>query len=84
MGGFLQAEDNFGRVKRECVLADVADGLNYLHHELDQMVVHEDIKSQYFFGRVDKREAFWAGKIVSARGSAQHNTCRWDAGILGI
>ncbi|KAM1129030.1 hypothetical protein ACFXTH_038908 [Malus domestica] len=31
--------------RRRRVLADVAEGLNYLHHGWDQMVVHRDIKS---------------------------------------
>lgn len=30
---------------RKRVLADVAEGLNYLHHGWDQVVVHRDIKS---------------------------------------
>ncbi|KZV50849.1 L-type lectin-domain containing receptor kinase S.1 [Dorcoceras hygrometricum] len=34
---------NWGGRKR--VLADVAEGLNYLHHGWDQVVVHRDIKS---------------------------------------
>ncbi|PIN21201.1 Serine/threonine protein kinase [Handroanthus impetiginosus] len=31
--------------ERKRVLADVAEGLNYLHHGWDQVVVHRDIKS---------------------------------------
>ncbi|KAL6182491.1 hypothetical protein ACLB2K_043910 [Fragaria x ananassa] len=34
-----------GWEQRRRVLADVAEGLNYLHHGWDQMVVHRDIKS---------------------------------------
>ncbi|KAM1209672.1 hypothetical protein EV1_015241 [Malus domestica] len=34
-----------GWERRRRVLADVAEGLNYLHHGWDQMVIHRDIKS---------------------------------------
>ncbi|KAM6570107.1 hypothetical protein CsatB_018092 [Cannabis sativa] len=34
-----------GWEQRRRVLADVAEGLNYLHHGWDQVVVHRDIKS---------------------------------------
>ncbi|CAH2075702.1 unnamed protein product [Thlaspi arvense] len=32
-------------IERRRVLADVAEGLNYLHHGWDQVVIHRDIKS---------------------------------------
>ncbi|GAV64604.1 Pkinase domain-containing protein/Lectin_legB domain-containing protein [Cephalotus follicularis] len=34
-----------GWQKRRQILSDVAEGLNYLHHGWDQVVVHRDIKS---------------------------------------
>ncbi|BBH03765.1 Concanavalin A-like lectin protein kinase family protein, partial [Prunus dulcis] len=40
-----QAQDGSGWEQRRRVLADVAEGLTYLHHGWDQMVVHRDIKS---------------------------------------
>lgn len=41
----LQKEKVLGWRHRLLVLADVAEGLNYLHHGWDQVVVHRDIKS---------------------------------------
>jgi serine/threonine protein kinase len=42
---FDRPEKVMGWAQRRRVLADVAEGLNYLHHGWDQMVVHRDIKS---------------------------------------
>ncbi|KAK9278523.1 hypothetical protein L1049_028091 [Liquidambar formosana] len=40
---------------RRRVLADVAEGLNYLHHGWDQVVVHRDIKSSNILLDADMR-----------------------------
>ncbi|KAL4346583.1 hypothetical protein GQ457_17G019350 [Hibiscus cannabinus] len=42
---FDKPEKLLGWRQRLLVLADVAEGLNYLHHGWDQVVVHRDIKS---------------------------------------
>ncbi|KAB1215661.1 L-type lectin-domain containing receptor kinase S.1 [Morella rubra] len=42
---FNQPTKLLGWEQRRKVLADVAEGLNYLHHGWDQVVVHRDIKS---------------------------------------
>ncbi|TYH97221.1 hypothetical protein ES332_A12G229600v1 [Gossypium tomentosum] len=42
---FDKPEKLLGWKQRLLVLADVAEGLNYLHHGWDQVVVHRDIKS---------------------------------------
>ncbi|KAK8493958.1 hypothetical protein V6N13_029077 [Hibiscus sabdariffa] len=42
---FDKPEKLLGWRQRLSVLADVAEGLNYLHHGWDQVVVHRDIKS---------------------------------------
>lgn len=41
--------------QRRRVLADVAEGLNYLHHGWDQVVVHRDIKSSNILLDTDMR-----------------------------
>ncbi|KAA8540770.1 hypothetical protein F0562_024311 [Nyssa sinensis] len=42
---FDKPEKVMGWEGRKRVLADVAEGLNYLHHGWDQVVIHRDIKS---------------------------------------
>ncbi|XP_043703569.1 L-type lectin-domain containing receptor kinase S.1-like [Telopea speciosissima] len=42
---FDKPEKVMGWEERRRVLGDVAEGLNYLHHGWDQMVLHRDIKS---------------------------------------
>ncbi|XVF49311.1 hypothetical protein PTKIN_Ptkin04bG0001200 [Pterospermum kingtungense] len=42
---FDKPQKVLGWKQRLLVLADVAEGLNYLHHGWDQVVVHRDIKS---------------------------------------
>ncbi|XP_044485117.1 L-type lectin-domain containing receptor kinase S.1-like [Mangifera indica] len=42
---FGKTEKLLGWKQRRLVLADVAEGLNYLHHGWDQVVLHRDIKS---------------------------------------
>ncbi|KAK7291606.1 hypothetical protein RIF29_06883 [Crotalaria pallida] len=42
---FDQPEKVLGWEQRRRILVDVAEGLNYLHHGWDQVVIHRDIKS---------------------------------------
>ncbi|XP_061364877.1 L-type lectin-domain containing receptor kinase S.1 [Gastrolobium bilobum] len=42
---FDQPEKLMGWEQRRRILVDVAEGLNYLHHGWDQVVIHRDIKS---------------------------------------
>lgn len=44
-----------GWAQRRRVLADVAEGLNYLHHGWDQVVLHRDIKSSNILLDADMR-----------------------------
>ncbi|CAN6576520.1 unnamed protein product [Malus baccata var. baccata] len=55
-----------GWEKLQRVVADVAEGLNYLHHGWDQMVVHRDIKSSNILLNVEMRGRlgdFWLAKL---------------------
>ncbi|KAM0991054.1 hypothetical protein ACFX13_009612 [Malus domestica] len=55
-----------GWEKRQRVVVDVAEGLNYLHHGWDQMVVHRDIKSSNILLNVEMRGRlgdFWLAKL---------------------
>ncbi|XP_031375974.1 L-type lectin-domain containing receptor kinase S.1-like [Punica granatum] len=42
---FNKSEKLLGWEQRRRILSDVAEGLNYLHHGWDQVVIHRDIKS---------------------------------------
>ncbi|KAL2321772.1 hypothetical protein Fmac_026151 [Flemingia macrophylla] len=42
---FDRPENLLGWEKRHRILVDVAEGLNYLHHGWDQVVIHRDVKS---------------------------------------
>lgn len=52
---FDNPEKLLGWVQRRRILVDVAEGLNYLHHGWDQVVIHRDIKSSNILLDADMR-----------------------------
>ncbi|XP_076903235.1 L-type lectin-domain containing receptor kinase S.1-like [Bidens hawaiensis] len=52
---FDKPKGDLGWVGRKRVLADVAEGLSYLHHGWEQVVVHRDIKSSNVLLDLDMR-----------------------------
>ncbi|XP_020211432.1 L-type lectin-domain containing receptor kinase S.1 [Cajanus cajan] len=52
---FDRPEKLLGWEQRRRILVDVAEGLNYLHHGWDQVVIHRDIKSSNILLDADMR-----------------------------
>ncbi|KAK7330538.1 hypothetical protein VNO77_24733 [Canavalia gladiata] len=52
---FDKPEKLLGWEQRRRILVDVAEGLNYLHHGWDQVVIHRDIKSSNILLDADMR-----------------------------
>ncbi|KHN34352.1 L-type lectin-domain containing receptor kinase S.1 [Glycine soja] len=52
---FDKSEKLLGWEQRRRILVDVAEGLNYLHHGWDQVVIHRDIKSSNILLDADMR-----------------------------